>query len=407
MVEIKPFANIAEKCANYAKAMGKKSIIETLPVIKNVVTNPLVMDAKAILAKIHVETPLDEIKYEDFKKAINDKISGIVEEEFNNIKQAIKPFNQNNETRVRNELTNLCETCYDESEFSKNDIHEVMQEYNSDDFFDVFKDGSVSQSLEKWADRGEVKLIEYAKSKNISMDAPTEEIECAYKKIIYKRNAKCLRLFNLFTPKSTKLEVLELEEKIRKLGVKQVNFSDDVTQAKLVLEAVDDLIKAKIPLPKSIIVTPLLPTGNGGLCLNINRTRHICICTSLEDHIYEVLHHNPEKFLHPLSSYREAPQKFQNRYKDEIINYNRSKNNKQTFFHEIGHTFQQVGSIGSNYEMSEDEIKIANEISEYAASRKSGKEIVPEMFAMLMIGQTLTDKQMAFYLKLGGIVPQL
>lgn len=31
---------------------------------------------------------------------------------------------------------------------------------------------------------------------------------------------------------------------------------------------------------------------------------------------------------------------------------------------------------------------------------------MPEMFAKLMDGQTLTDKQMGLYLKLGGIIPK-
>lgn len=79
MVSIRPITDIAEKCAIYAKAVGKKSILEALPVKAaeaelKAVTNPFAEDARVTLSRLTVEKKIKPVS-EQFTKTIEEALA--------------------------------------------------------------------------------------------------------------------------------------------------------------------------------------------------------------------------------------------------------------------------------------------------------------------------------------------
>lgn len=384
MPKIKP-VNLKEICASYVKEMGKKSILQTLPVIKNSgsITNPLVMDAKANLTRINVKKQIDEIKYKAFNEAIFDELANQMAIVQMKNRNSINPYKDSNFEEAKSRLKPFYE--YINPSFRA----DVFEAKNSTTFFNSIKDNAVELLSPEFS------LYEIINK--IETSGETPELLREWKK--FKNHEVIQGIFDALTPKSTLPEVLKLEEDVKNLGVSNVNFSDDLKQAKLVKEAFNNLVNRNIPLPKSIVISPILPSNIGGR--TISNIKHIYLPTSQEDEYGLGMNSNIDKILKNIDIFKDAPKEYQEKFLEHIRHYSTSKAPLQKIYHEIGHLFEQL-----SYNLTQEELATAKEISEYAASVKSGIEIVPEMFVVLMDGQKLTEKQMALYLKLGGIVPQ-
>ncbi len=172
----------------------------------------------------------------------------------------------------------------------------------------------------------------------------------------------------------------------------------------------DDLIKRKAPIPSSIKVTSMVPPGMGGLGSHVQDRGYMWLPTSLE----QQLSHDANLMLDVLAKdtnvFKNASATNQEKCLNELIkkaNPLPSTNNpKHLIYHETAHTFEPNSLAAELRKLTPEEMKTAGEISIPAKNLSNGKEAMPEMFPKLMDGQTLTDNQMALYLKLGGIVPK-
>lgn len=222
------------------------------------------------------------------------------------------------------------------------------------------------------------------------------------------RNAqisKACELFKLLSQKSTKPEILQMEQRAHALGVKYINFADDVEQAKITMEALEEYPKRGVPIPHSIVVSTIIPEHLGGCCLNTGSNYLIAMKTTTESNALKLMSEQFDALVQETSSFKKASPELQRAYLDTLNANEKSlystQNPHHKFWHETGHTFQSKDIE----DLTEIEKEIASKISGYS-SKEGGTEVVPEMFAKLMDRQKLTDEQMALYIKLGGIVPK-
>jgi len=238
-------------------------------------------------------------------------------------------------------------------------------------------------------------LLEAVKSKAMPLETG-EKILADIKNSNYDILKKIYAVSN---PKSTNAEVIKIEQEVKKLGVKDVNFSDDLERAQIVLDAVKQMAKGKVPLPESITVSQFLPGGALGESLDKN----IYLQTSKQAKVnYQITN-----LITNSIAYRFAPNELKQKYMADYLGFASTKNPAHCVFHETGHTFQLNNLKEHLVELSEAEMQTANGISKYASSLETGLEAMPEIFAKLMDGQKITDAEMALHLKLGGKIPQL
>lgn len=414
MVKIKPLSSIAEICSNYSKAIGKKSIIETLPAKIETVTNPIVMDAKAMLARINIEKPINRKEYKIFKEVIDNKLYDLHDEQLESILSQINPINSSNIDKLKKELILIFKDYYREEEIPIKLIEERVNGADRDDIFQAFKSRAVVELFDKKSDKLDALFIERAKLKKNKLDTPSKSTEEEYSKLYKSHTQRLIKLYSLFTPNSTKSEVIAIEEEVKKIGVKKVNFSDDIKKAQLIRQACIEMKRAGIEMPTSIVVTPLLPSYTNGTYDSILGRkmikRYIYLNTSKEAEMLKLQDKGFYSDIKKINEFADASPELQTKYLKErlqkVTHSKSTKNLKHTIYHEVGHSFSGFSAKNLGVKLSSEEMEIAKEVSGYAASLKNGQETVAEMFAMLMDGQKLTDKQMALYLKLGGIVPQ-
>lgn len=384
-----------------------KTITAQKPINSN--ANPFVMDSKANLAKVNIDKNMDLAKeaikkahYETFKENVIKEVKALRKSEVTKCMKAINPINSSNITQIRSELKYLTKDCDIDLQLK------ILDSKTPDELFEVIKQNSVKISNAK-----NMKLIESFCNKTPKDITP--EMEQEYKMILTNASKQFRKFINLFTPKSTNSRVIKIEQEVRKLGVKDVNFSDDLEQAKLIKEAIMDLIQKKCPLPHSITITPALERSDGGITTNaINgnkRQGYIYLQTSKEKKLSEQMDEKIEKLIQRTNTYKNtASAELKKQFLDEIHNIKQkdlsTSNPKHKIYHEVAHTFQPMDLENELSELSNKDMEIAEEISLCAKRKQNGKEAMPEMYAMLMDEQKLTYKEMELYLKLGGIIPQ-
>lgn len=213
---------------------------------------------------------------------------------------------------------------------------------------------------------------------------------------VHDKNNECFvqikKIINLFTPQTTSPAVFKLEEDVEKMGVAHVNFSNDFAQGTLIKEAVAELVKAQIPLPRSISVTPIIPMGTFGYSLGDSLSAenggHVFLQTSSEVEFDEFMKKGIVEISSLTDSFKNASASTKSRYVKScgVVETHLSslKDIKEKFFNEVGRSFCPV-------------------------SFESGttKPLASQLFAKLMVGETLTEEQMELYLSLGGIVPKV
>lgn len=373
-------------------------------------SSPLAVDAKSISTMISIKKQSDIVnlenisrsldkkfvveppnEYKIFKRNIGKEIEQVLKSKQDAVFEKINPINSSNIDLIKTELTELTD-----NEAIRQKITDAKTPKEL--FYFIKKHIDEIESV----DFGKL----YAKAKTSGV---TAELENEYSKLGSHQVKRFNTIINLLTPKSVKPEVLKIEEEVRKLGVTDVNFSDDLEQAILIKKALNDLIKGKIPLPTSITVTPAL-SEFGGMGAHVSEGGYVWLKTSTENKLSQETDSMIDGLIQSTTSFQKAPTKFQEQAIKELGTIKghlfSTKNPKHKIYHEVAHTFE-LSTASSNFRtLNTEEMNIASEISYYAKSLTNGMEAMPEMFAKLMDGQQLTDKQMALYIKLGGIVPQ-
>ena len=377
--------------------------------------NPLILDAKAVLAKNKVITPpsvefkkitnaeienkfikifnLDPpSEYEKFLNSIGQEMKPIISSIEEEALKTINPIESKNISHIKNELNYMLENCNPVLKDKITNCQDPLELFKliKKNFLEI-STGSNNVKDYLWVDEAALSIEEYSMLQTQ-----------------VTRNGR--KIMRTLTPKSTNPEVLKLEQEVKNLGMKDVNFSDDLVQAKLIKSAITDLIEKNMPLPHSITVTPMLSSDWGGLTqgasCKIKRNGYIYLRSTKEIEADKQLL-EASKLYKNSKIYQNAPLEFQEKltkeYEDSAFNHHSTSNPKHTIYHETAHTFQP---LRKTLKLNDEEMATANEISFYAATRINGGEAMPEIFAKLMDGQTLTDKQMELYLKLGGIVPK-
>lgn len=399
---------VAKGVAPEIRALGCEASVFSNPALS---TNPLVMDAKATFAKLNINSGPKTIKlggiskkfdtllgiepkseYQIFEEKVFQEACSTVKAKNEEVLIKINPIKLGNIDSIRSELTSLLENA------------ELRQKIsacpNPDELFGMIK-SNISEILKS------KKYIEFMEK--VSKTEITPELEKEYSQLYSSEAKRIDKIMSILKPKSTNSEVLKIEEEVRNLGVQNVNFSDDLEQAKSIKEAMEDLIKKGIPLPASVKVSHLVPSGQGGVALHVQEGGHMWLPTSAEKKALIDSELMAEDLIKDTDAFKTASIEDQKKCLNELINkrntHHSTKNSNHLIFHEVAHTFQPNSLASRLRELTDEEMKTAAEISIYA--KRNGREAMAEMFAKLMDGQSLTDKQMKLYLKLGGIVPKV
>lgn len=375
-------------------------------------TNTLIMDAKSILAQQKV-TPrvkkavapenlknIREIlkdgiksKYEVFEEKVFEEVTLATKPELDMIRNKINPINSNNINFIKNKVASLIENA---------DLRqEILNCKKPEELMHILK----NNMDEIPGSKKYTKFIQNLKSSKI-----TTATELKGSLIANYEGGKINKILDLLASKSINPEVLKIENAVKELGIKDVNFSNDLEQANLIKEAVEDLIKKNIPLPDAIKISAFMPNKCGGLTIHDRNGACIWLRTALEDNFSKEKQEIFDSLAKNTDEFKKATEDLQQKLLDEInkkkAHFNSTKNPKHAVYHEAAHSFESTSLKSKLTELTTDEMETAGEISIYAKSIINGREAMPEMFAKLMDGQKLTDKQMALYLKLGGIIPE-
>lgn len=219
----------------------------------------------------------------------------------------------------------------------------------------------------------------------------------------------------LYTAKTTRPEVFKIEEEVRNMGVKTVKFSNDLQQAILIKEAVNDLIKAKIDLPQLIVVTPIIPMGTSGynICAHKDdkNVGNIFLQTSDENKFDDFM----KKGIVELASGTEAFKKASSTNKNKYINLHNNthekisftQNSKHRIYHVIAHPFCRLSFEAIIHKLSIEEMNADKSVLKYAQKVAKRNELVPEAFVKLINKQKVTKEQIDLYLKLSEAIPEI
>lgn len=366
------------------------------------VSNPFITQAETqanyaqtIITK---NKPINEAEYSLFAYNITNIIGELDIKRTDRLNPLINPINESNIESVKTELFNLFKSCGNSSEQELESLRkEIFNCNDAGEMFNFIKGSRVSDSLNDEFSRKMTKLYDYAESKNISLENPTNELEDQFSEISANYEKKSNKLRDIFTPKSINSEVLEIEEQVRNLGVKYVNFSDDLEQAKLIKEVIEDLIKREIPLPHSITLTPLLEYGargrSGNYLNNYERFRCIYLPVSEEAKSNREFDTEVLKIIQGMDEFKLAPPEYQERFMNQItdrIKYWFSTNNsKHIPYHEVGHTLNANTLKSYLRVLTNEEMETAGKLSIYSTETEDGAEYFAEEVAFLLDGGTI------------------
>lgn len=389
-INISSIEILAQKINKCAKDCNVKSIFQQKPAnLERVnfselkLAPPLkkdIFETKVINKKAQIRLNANSTDYTDFESKMNTIINNFCKESLKNENKISVRFDNINELKEKLKPI-LAESAFKPIESLK----------TSEDIFATLKNNFTWMS--KFDSKERSTLIKLAKENGI-----TPEIEKAYNKYLCEEAESYKKILRVINPKSKNSEVLKIEEELNNLGIKEVNFADDIEQARNVKEAVKNLIKAKIPLPDSITVSPFLPQGYGGMALPGNGNNLVILSNSIINNNSKMIN-----YIKTIPEFKNSPIEYQNKYLNLALNHQSTQNVSHNFYHEIGHLFQN--SIkNENVQLSAAEKEISKSISTYGSSDIN--EFVPEVFAKLISGQQISKEQADLYLKLDGLLPK-
>lgn len=199
---------------------------------------------------------------------------------------------------------------------------------------------------------------------------------------------------SILTEKSTNPKVIELEEKMKKMGY-NVTFSDNFETAEIITRAYETLTKKGIKMPHDVQL--MIPINEGLLG-------------------YRPFAIKGKEFETPILFNKNLGKKNGN-VPFELaklgIKYNATDSPESVVYHEVGHFLHDFSNkdidesieIWKKYAKGGYDIDLAKEVGYYAMTGDRygmGKEYVAEVFAGLMDGKHYSDRVMEIYHKLGG-----
>ncbi len=389
-INISSIEILAQKINKCAKDCNVKSIFQQKPAnLERVnfselkLAPPLkkdIFETKVINKKAQIRLNANSTDYTDFESKMNTIINNFCKESLKNENKISVRFDNINEFKEKLKPI-LTESAFKPIESLK----------TSEDIFATLKNNFTW--MNKFDSKERSTLIKLAKENGI-----TPEIEKAYNKYLCEEAESYKKILRVINPKSKNSEVLKIEEELNNLGIKEVNFADDIEQARNVKEAVKNLIKAKIPLPDSITVSPFLPQGYGGMAIPGNGNNFVILSNSIINNNSKMIN-----YIKTIPEFKNSPIEYQTKYLNLALNHQSTQNVSHNFYHEIGHLFQN--SIkNENVQLSAAEKEISKSISTYGSSDIN--EFVPEVFAKLISGQQISKEQADLYLKLDGLLPK-
>lgn len=348
----------------------------------------------------------NEDEFEILKNSIGNEIRlFLINRQFDLINK-INPISEKNFEEVKSRVGEIIKEIHPEfASFSRVKMERCQ---NSTELFSMVK-GGLSNDIQSFFEKKIRNLCTEVNAKEISVEEFDEKL--------IELNFRCIKctkdLLEIFTPKTINKEVLKLEQQVRDLGVKSVNFANELDQALLIKEAVIDIVKTKIKLPESITVTTIIPFGTRGYniksIIDKKPVSHLLFLTAEEKKFNAMIRGGMCELAPHTKAFKNASEKMQNKYLETMgcaCHYIHSTTNpKHQVYHEIAHSFSPMSLEVLSRKLSSEDLEIAKSVSPKAASCPTGKEVVPEIFAKLMDKQHLTPAQMELYRKLGGIVP--
>lgn len=186
-------------------------------------------------------------------------------------------------------------------------------------------------------------------------------------------------LDDLVTPKSNKIEVLEIEQFFKNNGV-DANFSDNFHFANAAKKVLSEMLDLKIKLPKVIRLSNM-HRNSSGLGENIH------VSELIENKEGILMFNNKHDWTLPIISKAD----FADGTIRGIIN------------HEYGHF---LSNQTEKKFLSESELDyIKNNVSKFATRFANGREFVAEVYSGLRAGKKYDSKIMGLYISYGGYVP--
>lgn len=387
---------------------------------KSAVSNPFAKGADAsanygkTLVQNRIQNPINENEYKEFKESMDWASCKLLENHMTKTYDKINPFNNENIGAVKSQIMEYIKNV-DSTHGLKDSLGALVLSdfYTSKDIFKLFKEEKflMLQNVE-YSNKLE-KLAEYAKSKNVSFENPTNEIEQKFINIHSDVNKNLKNLIVELTPKSKNPAVQELEKELKSLGIKDVNFSDDFEQGTLIKSAIEDIIKAKNKLPESITITPLLPHNVHGTNIKMpnENSYHIMFPTSNEMKAYDRFNKQEMHLISQEKDFKNAPIEMRSRLIKEMqyeSEHRISTNNaKHRVYHEARHGMEKFNIKNQMRQLTDEELSLAESLSKRSIEEPNGKEYSSEAYAKLMNRENLTPEQMKLYMTFDeGILPQ-
>ena len=392
-ININSLETFAQRVVKYAKANEVKNILQTKPpALKGVNFAELKLaalskDTFEPMTAVKKSKPVlsNSIEYNSFESKVN-KLS----RQF-----ASKAFKSDSKIAVEfdniNEIKEKLKPVLDEDIFKAVELFKT-----SDDISNILR--NTFSSMNKFNYKEKDALVEFARQKGI-----TSKLERAYNECLCNESESYKKILRIINPKSKNPDVLKIEAELNVLGIKEANFADDLEQARNIHEAVKNLVRSRISLPDSIVITPFMPNNYGGMAFAGIGNSLVILNHSSNNLRAAKINSNLVAFVKNTSEFKNAPMEYKDKYLNSLLNHKSTANVSHEFYHELGHTFQT--SLKNEFvQLTPNEIEIAKGISTYGASDIN--EFIPEVFAKLMSGQKVDKEQADLYLKLGGIIAQ-
>lgn len=200
---------------------------------------------------------------------------------------------------------------------------------------------------------------------------------------IHRLNASLSKVIcildDIVTPKSKKIEVLEIEKTFKDNGI-DANFSDNIYFANVAKQVLSEMLDLKIKLPKVIRLSNMhrSPSSLG---------ENVDISGRIEDNEGILIFNNKHDWTLPIMNKKD--------FADGTI--------KGIINHEHGHFLRNKTEKKFLSESELDYIK--NNVSKYAAEFSDGREFVAEVYSGIMAGKKYDSKIMELYINYGGYIP--
>jgi hypothetical protein len=342
---------------------------------------------------------------ENIEKLIDEADMAVIQRKLRTAVEELNPFNINNFHEKKKIIADHIESLDEPQKLDL--LAEVSDCKDHGELFSLFKEHEFLNRLDICNDSKMFSVLKESYKKDVYIDDALEE----YKKFKEEKIFTKRDLLDRLIPRSSKAEVLKLEEEIRSLGVREINLSDDLEGGINLKKAIEAMIKARGSIPHAYYKNPLKPLRKGGsveLLLSPDKRTYLvphmelhAVITTRQE-ILEAARAGKRLKSFPDDVKRVFIGKIEEDFKD-IDSYK----NGGTIFHESEH-------YRTNYVMryfyarhlTDEELELARSVSIYAADADDISELRAEIFRKLMHGHRISDELMSWYIRNDGTVPE-